>query len=124
MAPTRTVNKVRLHIVGFGGSPTGSEEALISEARTRLRQMPTDVDLITEVEYFVWGIFPICSYLIATCPHDKLRDSPAVKLAKLVYEIFKTVASHTKLVTKYAGLLDSSEGWAMVEDSTGRMLRS
>ena len=114
MVAASVVQTLRLSTVGRGGSPTGSEDALISTVRKRLgAPLKADGDAALRLQ-LIHGLEPLVTYLRATLPEHDFALLLAGGLDDAVFELFKLVSQRTRYMKKFAVIIDSDTEWARV----------
>ena len=114
MAPADVPSAVRLCIAQHGGSAQGSEAQLITLVRERLRGAVSE-DTSDQVMHLVYGLSPIVRYLQAGLPDDTFSGLDDARLGELAHDLFKVIAQRTRLVRRYAEVIDSDTLWREVE---------
>jgi hypothetical protein len=114
MVAASVVQTLRLSTVGRSGSPTASEDALISTVRKRLgAPLKADGDAALRPQ-LIHGLEPLVTYLRVTLPENDFALLLAGGLDDAVFELFKLVSQRTRYMKKFASIIDSNTEWARV----------
>ena len=102
MVAASVVQTFCLSTVGRGGSPTGSEDALISTVRKRLgAPLKADGDAALRLQ-LIHGLEPLVIYLRVTLPENVFALLLAGGLVDAVFELFKLVSQRIRYMKKFA----------------------
>ena len=82
--------------------------------RKRLNSLPGNADLDCLTETMVWGLEPAVKWAQADLA-EQMRGLSPVALAEMMYDVFKIIATHTRLAKKYENVLDDADAWSRVE---------
>ena len=117
MVAASVCSALRIYVAGLPGSkPIGGEEGLITTTRGRRNQKFGHLEQQNvAVNGFLFGVEPLVKYLDASTPKRFLETQGKTAVALHVYESFKIVSSRTRLMRKYAEVIDSEDAWYSVE---------
>ncbi len=120
MAPPTVGQTFALAVSARGGHPAGNEATLIGDLRTRLSHpSATDSEVACRVA-LAHGLSLVVAYLQRS--HADSSSWDARYLGDYCYELMKIAVYRTRLMKKYAKLIDSDSQWALVEQALLRAL--
>ncbi len=120
MAPLSVGQTFALAMSARGGHPAGNEATLIGDLRTRLSHpSATDSEVACRVA-LAHGLSLVVAYLQRS--HADSSSWDARYLGDYCYELMKIAVYRTRLMKKYAKLIDSDSQWALVEQALLRAL--
>ena len=112
MAPTAVAAAIRLGINSKGGTLAGGEGALEELVRERLRvkrdERPSQAALKTRL---LWGVAPLVNYLGESLDAAEWESCTGTDVGDLAYELFRQVATRTRLAATYRFTLESADEW-------------
>ncbi len=112
MAPSSLAQNLQLVVAGLGGTPPGNEAALVTSVRARLNGKYNKGDsLSVQVRIFIYGMEPVVSYLRAGIGAAHLRAMSRTDAADHVYKLFEQIAYRTKLIKRFAEVLEDEDDW-------------
>ena len=113
MAPPTVSQTLTLAVSARGGTPPGGEDELITSIRQRLNAgAAADSDIVLRT-HLLHGLAPLVKYLVRA--HSDIGGSDATALGDYAFEGLKIAAYRTKLMKRYAAVIDSTSHWAVVE---------
>ena len=113
MAPPTVSQTLTLAVSARGGPPPGGEDELITTIRQRRNAgAAADSDIVLRT-YLLHGLAPLAKYLVRA--HSDIGGWDATALGDYAFEVLKITAYRTKLMKRYAAVIDSTSHWAVVE---------
>ena len=110
MAPPTVSQTLTLAVSARGGPPPGGEDELITTIRQRRNAgAAADSDIVLRT-YLLHGLAPLVKYLVRA--HSDIGGWDATALGDYAFEVLKITAYRTKLMKRYAAVIDSTSHWA------------
>ena len=111
MAPDKVSRRLSFLVTSLRGTPTGEEPTLVDAVRTRLGGLPKKATAADQQKWLAWGLALIVEYTSKAFTANDLSLLTDVQYGERVYEFFKVAVVRTKLLQKYAVILDDELEW-------------
>ena len=111
MAPDNVSRRLSLLVTSLRGVPTGGEPALVDAVRSRLGGLPKKATAAEQQKWLAWGLALVVDYTSKAFTANDLSLLSDSDYSDRIYEFFKVAVVRTKLLQKYADVVDDDLEW-------------
>ena len=125
MAPPSVARRIVLLVTSWRGTPTGSEDAVVTAVRTRLKNAPAKAEVSELQIWLAYGFGPLVDYALACFTLNGLASWSDDLYGERLYELFKVAVAKTKIPAKFDNIINDDVEWdelvrALVRHREGR----